>query len=433
VKLNRMGVLTALLVVVAGIGLFARTRIPGHDVQVPPFDPLQAGTPQTPTWTYISLLARSKEADTRAAEAIEAAGVDRKGIEIVRRRELRREFADRFLDLARTHPKDPAVIDALGWVVANCPDSPQGAAAVDRLIRDWIESEHLTAVCEQIVAVGLANGASEPLFREILRRNSHPDVRARASLNLARHLRNRYDQASSDPTSSGRADALFGEAEALLEEVIEKNGERRHGRQSMAEAAEAELFELRRLCVGDVAPEIEGEDLEGRPMRLGDYRGQVVVLEFWGHWCSVCRWMYPHERMLVKRMRGRPFALLGVNSDTPDMAGQAAAKEDLGWKSWRDGGQVYGGRIARTWNVQALPTTYILDHRGVIRHKIEPRADGHDPAHQILDDRDQARDKWQLRAEEISAVVDRLVKEAEAARASSRPIPGSAPQIGATR
>ena len=36
--------------------------------------------------------------------------------------------------------------------------------------------------------------------------------------------------------------------------------------------------------IGDLAPDIEGEDLEGVPFRLSDYRGKVVVLAFWGHW-----------------------------------------------------------------------------------------------------------------------------------------------------
>jgi peroxiredoxin len=143
--------------------------------------------------------------------------------------------------------------------------------------------------------------------------------------------------------------------------------------------------------------------------------------------------MYPHERSLVKRMRGRPFAFLGINSDDSDTAAPVAAKEGLDWRSWRDGGQVYGGRIARRWNVQALPTTYILDHRGVIRHKIEPRADGHDPAAHVLDDRGRARDKWQLRAEEISAIVDRLVEEVEASQARSEPLPETATRIEAPR
>jgi cytochrome oxidase Cu insertion factor (SCO1/SenC/PrrC family) len=43
-------------------------------------------------------------------------------------------------------------------------------------------------------------------------------------------------------------------------------------------------FEQRELAIGKVAPEIEGEDADGVPFKLADYRGKVVVLDFWGHW-----------------------------------------------------------------------------------------------------------------------------------------------------
>ena len=45
-----------------------------------------------------------------------------------------------------------------------------------------------------------------------------------------------------------------------------------------------ELFEMRNLNIGQVAPEIEGEDIDGVVFKLSDYRGKVVVLDFWGHW-----------------------------------------------------------------------------------------------------------------------------------------------------
>ena len=51
--------------------------------------------------------------------------------------------------------------------------------------------------------------------------------------------------------------------------------------------------------VRETAPEITGDDLNGRPMKLSDFRGKVVVLDFWGDWCGPCRAMYPHERSLV--------------------------------------------------------------------------------------------------------------------------------------
>jgi hypothetical protein len=78
--------------------------------------------------------------------------------------------------------------------------------------------------------------------------------------------------------------------------------------------------------------------------------------------------MYPHERSLVKRLADRPFALLGINSDTDkNELKKALEKEKITWRSWWDGST--SGPIATKWNVHGWPTIYVLDHKGVIRYK----------------------------------------------------------------
>ncbi len=79
--------------------------------------------------------------------------------------------------------------------------------------------------------------------------------------------------------------------------------------------------------------------------------------------------MYPHERSLVKRLAGKPFALLGVNSDRDREALKGVmAKEEITWRSWWDGGSTRGP-IAGQFNVSSWPTIYVLDAKGVIRYK----------------------------------------------------------------
>jgi hypothetical protein len=79
--------------------------------------------------------------------------------------------------------------------------------------------------------------------------------------------------------------------------------------------------------------------------------------------------MYPHERSLVKRMEQKPFALIGVNSDTDKVALKAViAKEGNAWRSFWNGGST-DGRISRQWNVSSWPTIYVLDAKGTIRFK----------------------------------------------------------------
>jgi hypothetical protein len=80
--------------------------------------------------------------------------------------------------------------------------------------------------------------------------------------------------------------------------------------------------------------------------------------------------MYPHERSLVKRLEGKPFALVGVNSD-PDKVKlkEAMEKENITWRSFWNGPKGTDGPISNAWNVRGWPTIYVLDEKGIIRAK----------------------------------------------------------------
>ena len=78
--------------------------------------------------------------------------------------------------------------------------------------------------------------------------------------------------------------------------------------------------------------------------------------------------MFPHERSLVKRLADKPFALLGINSDTnlEDLK-KKNEKQQITWRSWWD--RSTSGPIATAWNVDGWPTIYVLDAKGTIRYK----------------------------------------------------------------
>ena len=79
--------------------------------------------------------------------------------------------------------------------------------------------------------------------------------------------------------------------------------------------------------------------------------------------------MYPHERSLVRNYAGRPFALLGVNSDTDrEKLREVIVEKELTWRSFWNGGST-AGPISKAWNVSSWPTIYLIDHQGVIRKK----------------------------------------------------------------
>ncbi len=78
--------------------------------------------------------------------------------------------------------------------------------------------------------------------------------------------------------------------------------------------------------------------------------------------------MIPHERSLVERLKDKPFALIGINSDTDkDYYHSEAKSMGVTWRSFWAGPRGTGGPIPSKWGVRGWPTIYVLDHKGVIR------------------------------------------------------------------
>ena len=90
--------------------------------------------------------------------------------------------------------------------------------------------------------------------------------------------------------------------------------------------------------------------------------------------------MYPHERSLVQRLNGKPFALIGVNTDS-DLAAirQIVKDKELTWRSFYDGS---GGAISAQYGVAGFPTVLLIDAQGIVREKYEgaPNAEKLDQA-----------------------------------------------------
>ena len=80
--------------------------------------------------------------------------------------------------------------------------------------------------------------------------------------------------------------------------------------------------------------------------------------------------MYPHERSLVARLKDKPFALIGINSDMDkDKLKKRMVEEKITWRSFWNGPKGTDGPISKAWNVRGWPTVYVLDSKGTIRFK----------------------------------------------------------------
>jgi thiol-disulfide isomerase/thioredoxin len=166
------------------------------------------------------------------------------------------------------------------------------------------------------------------------------------------------------------ADVKFGPAEKVGE---------------MAVIQLAGLANLPNLAIGKVAPDLVGEDLDGKPMKLSDYRGKVVLVDFWATWCGPCMRLVPSNRELVKKLEGRPFALVGVNADQDAEELEAALKRHrVNWRSFKNAAG-NGPTLADRWNVGGFPTLYLIDHAGVIRKVWQELPDVEQLAQEVAD------------------------------------------------
>jgi hypothetical protein len=267
-----------------------------------------AGKPATPAEQYRTL---REEYDRASASGVPLTDAER--LKFVGRVYKRRNaLAQKFLELAEKHPTDPIALDALmravwqvnttPWPVEFVGEDTVRAKAFKLIQRDHIRSARLGPLCQR-VSYGFCK-EYETFLRAVLAKNPHRDVQATARLALGHFLHNRLqrlDLCKEQPKLAREFAGLYGkeyleqlqrqdrtraikEAEALFEQAAKNYGDvKLPGGGTVGEVAKAELFEIRHLSVGKEAPDIEGSDQDGKRFKLSDYRGKVVLLDFWSH------------------------------------------------------------------------------------------------------------------------------------------------------
>ena len=112
------------------------------------------------------------------------------------------------------------------------------------------------------------------------------------------------------------------------------------------------------------APDFMLKDAEGRPVKLSDFRGKVVLLDFWATWCGPCKIEIPWFMELERKNKDKGFAVLGVSMDDEgwEVVKPFVAQLGVNYRVMIGNdttAQLYGG-------VDALPTTFLIDRDGRI-------------------------------------------------------------------
>lgn len=126
----------------------------------------------------------------------------------------------------------------------------------------------------------------------------------------------------------------------------------------------AQATELKRWD-GGATPPLAVEDLEGHAHTLADYRGKVVLVNFWATWCEPCRQEMPSIDRLRTSLKGKPFEVLAVNLAEPlSRIEKFLSMMPLGFAVVRD----REGLASKAWKAKLLPASYLIGRDGRIHY-----------------------------------------------------------------
>lgn len=118
--------------------------------------------------------------------------------------------------------------------------------------------------------------------------------------------------------------------------------------------------------IGMEAPAFDITGMDGKNIELKDYKGKYVLIDFWASWCGPCLREMPNVKKLYNETRGKNFEIIGISLDTKEDAWKASVKaQDLKWAQACDL-LMWGGPVAKKYNVHAIPRTILIDPQGKV-------------------------------------------------------------------
>jgi thiol-disulfide isomerase/thioredoxin len=300
-------------------------------------------------------------------------------------------FSPRFLALAEKYPDEPAGFQAIVATV-NTSGGPMSKSGTWSKAMTLLKNHYATKpeIKPFLKPLSTSNDESaENLIREVIAKNPDRKIQALACRSLAAGrdeiagmvervkndagLRQNFQSVRGKPY----VDKMLADHEKNLKEANEL---KKTLREKYADV-------IADVSVGNPAPEIVSQDLDGKEAKLSALRGKVVVLDIWATWCKPCRDMIPHEREMVERLKDKPFALISISVDEKkETLKEFLSNEKMPWTHWWNGARA---GVIEDWNIEYFPTIYVIDAKGVIRHKNLREQKLEDAVNELLKDVDQ--------------------------------------------
>ena len=148
----------------------------------------------------------------------------------------------------------------------------------------------------------------------------------------------------------------------IAQQILEQDWDARTG--ELANASGTSASPSPSQFINKPALDFQVTGLKGETLSLTQYRGQVVLLDFWATWCGPCIAEMPNVKETYAKYKNQKFEIIGISLDNSTAPLEAyIASEGITWRQYWDN----GGRISTMYNVRAIPSTFLIDGAGIIR------------------------------------------------------------------
>ncbi|MCS7082823.1 MAG: TlpA disulfide reductase family protein [Bacteroidota bacterium] len=315
------------------------------EIRVPEFTVRAVGSPENEAWQQLmGLVALAQQSLSQKTQTDTTGGMELKQEALAQRRA--------FLSFAQEHARLEAARDArLYAVMVLYPALPDSFLEVARRELDPNHPSYGAALENVRLVLTERKPPREALaYWKSLRERVAKARYTASKAAVEYHLASLY-------AGAGQLDSARGVLRGLVE---------RYPQTRWAKTAQDILYELDFLTEGAQAPDFTATDIEGRSVSLRQFRGKVVLLDFWATWCQPCLEELPNVKALWRRYRDRGFVIIGVSLDEDVRAWKRFVREQqLDWVHIGDGSG-WRHALVQQYRVQAIPATFLLDRQGKI-------------------------------------------------------------------
>ena len=120
------------------------------------------------------------------------------------------------------------------------------------------------------------------------------------------------------------------------------------------------------LVVGATFPDFEEKDLDGKPLSISNYKGKVVLVDFWATWCGPCVGELPNVIKAYEKYHDKGFEIIGISLDDSESKLKSFIKDkNMTWSQYFDGKR-WDNKLAQKYGIMSIPATFLLEGEGKI-------------------------------------------------------------------